>query len=29
MEAWVIVMLFEGLRLLQPGIQLSATPWRL
>ena len=28
MGAWVIVMLIEGLRLLLPGIQLSATPWR-
>jgi diacylglycerol kinase len=27
MGAWVIVMLIEGLRLLLPGIQLSATPW--
>ena len=28
MGAWVIVMLIEGLRLLLPGIQLSAAPWR-
>jgi len=27
MGAWMIVMLIEGLRLLLPGIQLSATPW--
>ena len=26
--AWLMVMLIEGLRLLVPGIQLSATPWR-
>jgi len=28
MVAWLIVMLIEGLLLLLPGIQLSATPWR-